>query len=570
MKPRNKAAGVLHFLVIPCCFLLLTCFNPLNYNNKTTLNVTFSAESEEFNAKAAANPEDIRCTLDFSGPEKQRFSRTVGIGERISLGAAPGRWYISANAYLSGKLYATGAEATEVKEGQKNNVNIKLRLLSVSDANGTPPPPSTPPPAPVTSTPSVSISGTAMYNETLTAVTSGFTGSSPSYEWYVGGSLTAISTSSYTIVNSSDRTKQIYVEVTDTVTGENSASPPLTIHKALPVNNESELSDIGNTALYTLGEDYILRANITLTGPFIPIGNGSTFTGTFDGDGHYIDLGYNNISSTTIYGLQVFGLFGYIDGATAEVKNLKLTGTIIIPSTLATANYAGGLTGVNGGTIKNVASEIIIDTPSPADNPISAGGIAGWNDPDGIIEDCSYIGNISLDTSGYVTGNPLAGGIAGETYGIILRCLASGTVSTIVTNLNEKAGGICGYITKASMPPAIIENCVALNSIIQVGGLVFGTYYGRIVGHEDAFGNTQLTNNYANSGMTVIVNSLPVSVTGTSGDLHGQDFTSSGQSAWTGPGTPGWTIHPLIDGDETHPWVWDSTAIPPRPKLWFN
>ena len=163
---------------------------------------------------------------------------------------------------------------------------------------------------------------------------------------------------------------------------------------------------VGNGNTYS-GLHFKLTADISVT---TMVGTSDhTFNGTFDGDGHTIDVNY----TTSADGC---GAFCHTNGAT--IKNLITTGTI------TTSNkHAGGVVGLNGTnklTLENVKSSVTINTTtSDAD---SEGGLVGQTISADIIG-CAFVGSL-LGQSG--------GGW----------------------------GGLIGYKSKADDSSVIITNCL--------------------------------------------------------------------------------------------------------------
>jgi hypothetical protein len=217
------------------------------------------------------------------------------------------------------------------------------------------------------------------------------------------------------------------------------------------VNNKADLDKVGtDTDGWTPSAHYKLTADIVIEDPWTPIGTANTpFTGTFDGDGHTIDLVIDDAD------IDNFGLFGVI-GNGGVVKNLGLTGDII-----GVADNIGGIAGQNNGTIERVSSSIAI-TATGYDN---VGGIAGTNN--GIIQDSYSIGD--------VTGNENVGGIAGQNDGTIENCFVESGVSGA-----GNVGGIAG-----NNIAGIVENSVVLTNGLDVVG---GDASGDVVNSFDATG----------------------------------------------------------------------------------
>lgn len=140
-----------------------------------------------------------------------------------------------------------------------------------------------------------------------------------------------------------------------------------------------------------------LKQDLDLSGiepPMIPV-----FAGVFDGEGH------------TVSGLQyagngyIVGLFRYIqkDGI---VQNLNIKGNITGTNE---KECIGSLCGVNYGMIKNCGFH---GNVSGRD---TIGGIAGINESTGTVANCT--------AEGRVTGYYATGGIAGKNHGIIDSCV---------------------------------------------------------------------------------------------------------------------------------------------------
>ena len=71
---------------------------------------------------------------------------------------------------------------------------------------------------------------------------------------------------------------------------------------------------------------------------FIPIGLNSTFSGTFDGDGHSISNVYINRSSTTYV--------GFFSGSYDQYGNNSITNLNLVNVNIRGANSTGGLVGL--------------------------------------------------------------------------------------------------------------------------------------------------------------------------------------------------------------------------------
>jgi type II secretion system protein G len=255
----------------------------------------------------------------------------------------------------------------------------------------------------------------------------------------------------------------------------------------------AELASIGNDPDYPLDGNYIVMANISLSGyvDWAPIGDmASQFTGTFDGNNYVI-------SNLTINSSPVFkGLFGCIS-ETSEITNLGLENANI---NVAGGNYVGGLVGYNlKGSITNCYATGNIT------GYWYTGGLVGKND-NGSITNCY--------ATGEVTGNERTGGLVGENYGTITDCYATGSVSSN----NDDTGGLVGRNDNGS-----ITNCYATGEVTgdeYTGGLV-GQNDGTIT---DCYATGEVTGNDRTGGLVGWNNSTITDCYAT-GEVTGNDRT---------------------------------------------
>ncbi|MHC4313323.1 MAG: GLUG motif-containing protein [Planctomycetota bacterium] len=175
------------------------------------------------------------------------------------------------------------------------------------------------------------------------------------------------------------------------------------------------------------------------------------FTGVFDGNGHTIaNFTYNSNDRRSI------GLFGYVSGENAEIKNLGL----IDPNVDAgTGDYVGSLVGslregavtgcyVQGGSVKG-------------DNYV--GGLVGTNSYHGLIINGTITNCYS--TAG-VSGNLYVGGLVGLNHeSTITNCCSTASVAA-----NRYVGGLVGRNCRGTITNCYSTAPVAADS--YVGGLV--------------------------------------------------------------------------------------------------
>ena len=210
---------------------------------------------------------------------------------------------------------------------------------------------------------------------------------------------------------------------------------------AIEIRTQADLENIRND----LSGDYVLAANITLTGNWEPIGTrDDPFEGTFDG-GAYTISGMKIITLTDAK--EPAGFFGYVYGA--EIYNLHLTDVDINVETY----HAGGIAGyakdslIIGCDIEGSVFSDTTDTSDTSDTHTHAGGIAGYAD-NSKISGCYIAG----DVTAYGVFAAYAGGIAGrmEKNSVITDCVNDADVYAEATEFAH-AGGIAGYMDNNSL-----------------------------------------------------------------------------------------------------------------------
>jgi hypothetical protein len=208
-------------------------------------------------------------------------------------------------------------------------------------------------------------------------------------------------------------------------------------------------------------------------------GSFDPFVGIFDGQGYEIrDLFINRPDEV---GVGLFGtVVGWEEGGTIEnlsVVNANVTGDI----------GAGGLVGLNGGTISNcyctgnttgdsrvgglVGFNIAIVSHSSSSGSVNGysilvGGLIGYN-----------TGNVSNSYShARVTGGMGAGGLVGLNEGTVRNSYSNGSVSG-----DEYVGGLVGHNWNWD---AVVGSCHSSSNVTgdsRVGGLVgYNGYYGTV------------------------------------------------------------------------------------------
>ncbi len=158
---------------------------------------------------------------------------------------------------------------------------------------------------------------------------------------------------------------------------------------------------------------------------WIPIGQGFSYSGTFDGQGH-------------------------------TIRGLNSTNSAV------NSSYDGGLVSFlnSGGFVMNVG---LIEAEI-----IGASGIAGINV--GTVQAC-YV-------SGTITGETATGGVVGWNYGEVVDCYSTAGISSLDVSKTVRLGGVIGVNEKNGT----VENCYSTGSVTYSGisdNVCKGTVIGR-------------------------------------------------------------------------------------------
>ena len=170
------------------------------------------------------------------------------------------------------------------------------------------------------------------------------------------------------------------------------------------------------------------------------------FAGVFDGDGHAISNFECN--APDVYSV---GLFGYVRGENAQIKNLRLIDPVIYAETEDDVGPLIGCIYIGTVTACSVENGIVLGNEN-------VGGLVGKNSNRGSITKCYSTATVSGATG--------VGGLVGENFGKITNCYSTGSVSG-----NEKIGGLVGN----GYNPDSITNCYStarVSGMKSVGGLV--------------------------------------------------------------------------------------------------
>ncbi|MDL2313045.1 cadherin-like beta sandwich domain-containing protein, partial [Bacteroidales bacterium OttesenSCG-928-B11] len=281
----------------------------------------------------------------------------------------------------------------------------------------------------------------------------------------------------------------------------------------------------GNSAVNFSGKTITLTADIDLVDKFwTPIGDTATrsFQGTFSGAEKTIRNMKVDITANTVSA----GLFGYI-GTDGVVKKLHVQGDLNI-SIASSYVYAGGIVGLSYGIIQNCSFTGNTSASTTSKSWAYAGGIAGYNNRNGIIQNCSfYRGSIASESP----SSSCAGGIAGRNSGsgIIRNCTVNGGNVTSKSNGSSAyAGGIVGYnnigyiynnYARGSVTASVGTQCVggiagyaggdpcSIQNNYFEGTLTVasGTNKGGVVGYNNSDGASIQNNYWQATGTTVAI-----------------------------------------------------------------
>ncbi|MCD8090488.1 MAG: hypothetical protein LUD81_07715 [Clostridiales bacterium] len=289
-------------------------------------------------------------------------------------------------------------------------------------------------------------------------------------EYYSNDENAAGNTESHTYKNS----VCIYCGAVDSSEFTTDESDRIIIPDAETLYKFASTVNAGETAL-----NAIVTADINFSDYTVMIGSSSyPYTGTFDGGGYTITVGYNLTSAANN-----IGLFSYINGGTAQ--NLNVEGTMDFSG--GSYENVGGVIGyMNNGTISNVVSGVDITGPTGYSLG-SAAGIVGRLYDKSTVDKCIYTGKFTATDS-----NDCLGGIVGYTRQScsITNCANLGTLyATTKGSTAPYLGGIIGYINHSTFVG--LENCYNYGTVEADDT----TYCGAIVGWLRN-SNDVLSNNY--------------------------------------------------------------------------
>jgi len=252
--------------------------------------------------------------------------------------------------------------------------------------------------------------------------------------------------------------------------------------------------------------------------------NNKPFAGVFDGNGHSISN--FTYESTGIYST---GLFSFLDGTNAEIKDL----TLVEPN-VSGVDLVGSFVGyLHYGIISNNVVKA-----GAVRGEYAVGGLVGANDY-GLIFNCYSTANVNANdctggiaganrstmsncySAGKITGNLNTGGLAGRAW----FCEIINSYAVSIVDGNENTGGLVGKIWTDS--PMLLFNCYAAGDVsgnTNVGGLVgYAGSTDGIISNCYAMGN--VSGKIQCIGGLVGANSGEVSNCYATGATDGNDYT---------------------------------------------
>jgi hypothetical protein len=225
------------------------------------------------------------------------------------------------------------------------------------------------------------------------------------------------------------------------------------------VSTEDELNCIGHNPRL-MSAHFKLTYDIDLSGiDFYIIGSQAyPFAGVFSGNGHTIsNFSYTATNTNNI------GLFGYVKGENAEIRDLGL----ISPNIVGRHVVGSLIGGLNYGTLSGCYTEV-----GSVSSDWSGGGLVGGNYY-GTITNCYSTSSVFGSGINYWQG--VGGLLGGNSYGTITNCYTEGGSVSGYSGV----GGLVGCNTSGS-----ISNCYSTESVTGsrhfAGGLVGTSFLGSI------------------------------------------------------------------------------------------
>ncbi len=212
------------------------------------------------------------------------------------------------------------------------------------------------------------------------------------------------------VTGTQESAKEDVVDVDEDIRGSLYALVPDDIEE-IQIGTAEELIDFAQKCsldTWSVNKKVVLTADINLLDKKF---NGiPSFGGIFDGQGHTI----SEVKITN--GLAYSGFFVYVQKS-GVVQNLNIVGTVAPSGSTA---IIGGIAGDNSGCIRDCSFKGIVKGND------YIGGIVGINELNGTIHNCT--------SDGYISGVHFTGGIAGRNDGDINGCTNEALVNTTNTD----------------------------------------------------------------------------------------------------------------------------------------
>jgi len=139
MEYYMKKCHSFYLFLIFACFILTTCFSPLDYHGgqgEATLSITLPGITlTERSFSTGTGGAGLTHVVTGTGPGAQSFTITARHGETVTVNVAVGRWTINVETSRirnnENEIVASGSNIVEVRAGGNNNVEIKLYITNV-------------------------------------------------------------------------------------------------------------------------------------------------------------------------------------------------------------------------------------------------------------------------------------------------------------------------------------------------------------------------------------------------------------------------------------------------------
>ena len=222
-------------------------------------------------------------------------------------------------------------------------------------------------------------------------------------------------------------------------------------------------------------------------------------------------------------------------GGLVGVNKGSVSGSAVGPAnaivgSVTGTSYVGGLVGLNQGSISQSFSLV------PVTGDLYLGGLVGWNDTGATVTTSYATGKVTGIAGGQEAGtnNDYVGGLVGVNFGSIADSYATGAVSGV-----QVVGGLVG----TNMPGGASVTTSYATGAVSASGGAMGTTFGVQAGEVSyVYGFPSLSgqpveNGYTNAGSTGGGTDLTAAQEDGSAAYAGFDFTNTWQANSAGPPT---------------------------------